>query len=382
VTWDGGGIVPFSWDDADNWDTNTLPGLTDDVVIPDLAGTPTIVSNAGLGGPDVRSINSAERVSLGSLTYLTTRGGSSSFAGGLDLTAQNVASFAGSVNINGGNWFTAFVSGAYTTTGVLAIGHSGGGNPDAGSLTNSSTGILTLSNSTAISMTLVNQVGGQASVSGSGSVGGNINNAGTLRRTVAGTGTISANLNNTGTVSVQAGTLSLTGTVAQITGPAFDRTLTAGTWEATTGGTLGYLPGGNIRTILSGASVSLVGSGSDALLGIFSGLTVAGTLSVTGGANLGGGASGLTVTDTGTVTVGAASSLDSFASVDNAGTVIVAGNFPVSAYQQTAGLTRLDAERVVAERLLPRQNRVVSYDSSSQSRRRLCNQELATAQRQ
>src|SRR5215204_342411 len=47
VTWDGGSDpANFNWLDKNNWDTNTVPTLADDVVIPDLTDTPTIfVSN-------------------------------------------------------------------------------------------------------------------------------------------------------------------------------------------------------------------------------------------------------------------------------------------------------------------------------------------------
>src|SRR5262245_23335675 len=46
VTWDGGAGT-FNWNDAGNWDTDSLPGAADAVVIPDLAGTPTIIHPSG-----------------------------------------------------------------------------------------------------------------------------------------------------------------------------------------------------------------------------------------------------------------------------------------------------------------------------------------------
>jgi hypothetical protein len=56
VTWDGGAGT-FNWLDDANWDTNAPPGPADDVVIPDLSGTPTIASN---GAVSIRSLASAE----------------------------------------------------------------------------------------------------------------------------------------------------------------------------------------------------------------------------------------------------------------------------------------------------------------------------------
>src|SRR6266508_2204121 len=60
VTWDGGAST-FNWFDANNWDTNTLPVSGDDVVIPDLTGTPTITSN---GAVNIRSVVSAEKMAI------------------------------------------------------------------------------------------------------------------------------------------------------------------------------------------------------------------------------------------------------------------------------------------------------------------------------
>ena len=46
VTWDGGGDGG-SWDDANNWDTNTLPQPVDAVVIPDVAATTRVEHRTG-----------------------------------------------------------------------------------------------------------------------------------------------------------------------------------------------------------------------------------------------------------------------------------------------------------------------------------------------
>ncbi len=340
VTWDGGAGT-FNWSDANNWDTNQFPGAVDDVVIPDLAGTQTINISGGFSAV-ANSINSAELVAVESLSGLVISGTSTSvFGGGLNVNATNNVNL-GTAVIAGGNWSTSFtVIGTITNSGDLNLSSLGG--PFTGnvsSITNNGTINLPAGGGN-ISLTVTNSSIGVLNLNTTDFLGGTIQNAGTINRTEAGTAIVNGFLDNTGTVNVTGGSLSLIGSVAQLSGPLNDRTLTAGTWTAA-GGTIIFQAGNTIRTIGSGAAVSLVGSGSTALPGIFSGLTVAGTLSVTSGATLGGGGSGLTVTSTGTVTVGTGSTLNTWASMENAGTVIVAGDFPVAAYQQTAGLTRLD----------------------------------------
>src|SRR5262245_1249333 len=57
VTWDGG-AGGTDWTDALNWDTDTLPGAADDVVIPDL-GTLGAVDQTitfGSGSAAIRSL--------------------------------------------------------------------------------------------------------------------------------------------------------------------------------------------------------------------------------------------------------------------------------------------------------------------------------------
>ncbi|WP_020474715.1 LamG-like jellyroll fold domain-containing protein [Zavarzinella formosa] len=60
VTWDGGAGT-FNWFDAKNWDDDIVPGDLDDVVIPDLPGTPTIriepIQNSGMTNPTVSITN-------------------------------------------------------------------------------------------------------------------------------------------------------------------------------------------------------------------------------------------------------------------------------------------------------------------------------------
>ncbi|MFO0943020.1 MAG: hypothetical protein U0930_19965 [Pirellulales bacterium] len=110
ITWDGGAGT-FNFGDANNWDSNTIPGLTDDAVIPDLAGTPTIVV---AGTRSVRSLSSSELIGMssGSLTLQNN----SSFNSGMSLSG-------GSLNVASGAVLS--LAGTSQLTGTAALGGLG-----------------------------------------------------------------------------------------------------------------------------------------------------------------------------------------------------------------------------------------------------------------
>ena len=68
ITWDVN-TTNFTWTTASNWVGGVLPGLNDDAVIPDLAGTPTISLPNLSGTTSVRSVTAAEKVSLTNSTF-------------------------------------------------------------------------------------------------------------------------------------------------------------------------------------------------------------------------------------------------------------------------------------------------------------------------
>lgn len=72
VQWTGAGDG-LSWHDGQNWDTGSVPGITDDAIIDD-ASDPTIQFTADTGDRIVRSLISRENLSFsgGSLSVLTT----------------------------------------------------------------------------------------------------------------------------------------------------------------------------------------------------------------------------------------------------------------------------------------------------------------------
>jgi hypothetical protein len=123
VSWDGGGDG-ISWDDSLNWDSNTLPTSTDDVVI-DVPGEPTVRHVAG--NTVVNSITSSEILVLagGTLTINAT----SSLT---TLTIESGTLTSGDLSMDRLFWDGAStMTGAGTTTirpgGELHLRNSGPG---------------------------------------------------------------------------------------------------------------------------------------------------------------------------------------------------------------------------------------------------------------
>ena len=68
VAWDGGG-GNSDWNNLLNWDTDTLPGSTDDVII-DILGTPTITHSSGM--TTINSLQSQEPLSIQNSNLIVT----------------------------------------------------------------------------------------------------------------------------------------------------------------------------------------------------------------------------------------------------------------------------------------------------------------------
>lgn len=71
VTWDGGG-GDFSWQNRPNGSSNTLPAITDDVII-NIAGAATITSSSNV---TIRSLQSSNNLALTAGTFRVTAGSS------------------------------------------------------------------------------------------------------------------------------------------------------------------------------------------------------------------------------------------------------------------------------------------------------------------
>ncbi len=88
VSWDGGGN-DLNWNNALNWDTNQLPGPTDDVLIATSSSTPAV--NLANSQTTIKSLSSSVPLNL-SNQELTVVSGSASVAG---LSASNSTIYAG-----------------------------------------------------------------------------------------------------------------------------------------------------------------------------------------------------------------------------------------------------------------------------------------------
>jgi hypothetical protein len=280
------------------------------------------------GGTDTGSF------SVSSGATLAFSGGTHELSGAASLTGSgNLALVGGTLAITGNvarsqmTWSGGTMSGSGTTTiqagGTLAID---------GNYSDKTLSDRTLANAGTVTWSdyyihgsgtaTINNLAGAIFQTGSAFQGtiymdgvGTFNNAGTFRKLPgANATTISWPFNNSGTVEVQAGTLSLSGSVSQVSGS----TLTGGTWKVFANSTLSF-GGGNITT--NKADVLLSGSGSS-FAEINSLTNNQGTFAVSDGRAF--------------TTVGALS---------NSGTLRVSlgGTLTVtSIYTQTGGVTQLD----------------------------------------
>ena len=142
------------------------------------------------------------------------------------------------------------------------------------------------------------QNGGTFSVSGETfTTGGNLTNAGSLVLTSSGTVNVSGNLSNTGSLNLSNSTLTVTGSVTQLSGTS----LTAGSWTVGTNSSLDFAAGSNITTI-TGAKVTLDGANSNfAAQANLAKIGGNGSLILQGGQNF---TTTGSFTDNGTLTVG------------------------------------------------------------------------------
>ncbi len=256
VTWDGG-AGSFLWGDAANWTGDALPGIGDDVVIPDLVGTPTIkISNPPIFSVSVGSVTSAERLEIGTFTTVTFSG-DSTFGNGFDL--DNSATFSGAkVTISGNStWFQPGTATAqYVNNGTINLETYVLGS-NLGTIDNFGTLNITAGGGFLNNTSIFNKSGGQMSLSGDFNASNSLTNRGTLATSTD--ASFAGPLDNIGTVQVLDGTLTFSGTVAQFSGPI----LTGGTWIADgLGPTAGIaIPSGVLLTTIGpGAFVSTHGS--------------------------------------------------------------------------------------------------------------------------
>ena len=223
VVWDGGGDGRL-WSNAQNWSSNVLPTAADDVVIPDVAATSTVVFDSGAGRVSVRSITAAESFLLQGGALDIAR--QASFSASLRMSA-GVLSGAGTIQTDGSfAWSGGTISG---TSPSQTMRVNGGLSIPSGFPTLDGRR-LELDSDTSWTGGEIRMLGGAELHNLAGrtfDVGGDlvINdlgtsttetwvNAGTLRKSAGNQqAVIKADLNNLagGTVWVQQGTLTLTG---------------------------------------------------------------------------------------------------------------------------------------------------------------------------
>ncbi len=144
ITWDGSSGDNL-WSNPANWNLNRVPGATDDVVIPNVAGAPTITFSAAAGTVSILTLTASEAFSVtgGSLT--------------LTSPLANVATFDRPFSQSGGTFRTSttgsdvtFNSGFTLLSGTFFMAGSAfllaGGSSSGGSL--SGNGELDIANGT------------------------------------------------------------------------------------------------------------------------------------------------------------------------------------------------------------------------------------------
>lgn len=100
ISWDGGGDG-VSWNSANNWSGNALPGVNDDVTI-NIGANPNITLTGDAAS--IRSLNSSENLKIT----------------GTSLTVSNGATLNAPTQVSGSSYF--YVQGGLTTNNVLSLG--------------------------------------------------------------------------------------------------------------------------------------------------------------------------------------------------------------------------------------------------------------------
>lgn len=325
IVWDGGGDG-VSWSSANNWSGNVLPIATDDVVIPDLSGTPTITSSDTVS---IRSLVTAERLAITGGNFAVAQ--ASQLNGGLTLsggtlTANGVVTISGTSTWSGGGFAG---TGSIVNTGSLGITAT----VSMGNTLFFNQGTVTQTGPTLNlnSSTIFNQASGVYILSGDVTLSNNtgtsrFDNVGTFRKSAgAGTSALSGSLtfmNLGGTIDVQAGTLTLRGgtstggTYTVVPGSLLNLTggqtqTYTGTYTGSGGGTI-QLDGGGADTgkIAAGAGGATLNfpaglfkwKNGATLEGLTAPITNAGFITIDAAAGVGSVSLGNTLTNTGTIT--------------------------------------------------------------------------------
>jgi uncharacterized repeat protein (TIGR03803 family) len=279
-----------NWSDGANWSLGAPPGPGQTVVFTNNSSVKSFTSTVDSGFTNTIGVLNIDSTWGGTITVNSPL----SVAGNFTL-ASGIFGGDGAVSIgaSGSQWTGGQIdlgSGGFTNTGTLRIDTTGGnlivtgsgtltnngtitintagGNlilTVAGTLTNNGTideagtNSLLLENNATLNNVATFDLTADGSVSQSG--GGSFANAGLLEKT-GGTGTstiATTSLDNTGTVDVSSGTLDIAAAVAQVS----SNTLTGGTWTVTAGSgvnaKLDITSAGRVTTLGAGSTVTLNG---------------------------------------------------------------------------------------------------------------------------
>lgn len=224
------GAINSSWNNANNWSLNALPGITNDVIIPTgkiiNLDTNTSIKSIQLEGTAILNMS-------GNLSILQVS----------SATAQSTINWASGIISGGGTWnnlgqLNIVPAGSKQLTGGTTINNSGTITQNTdwsvdiidGTINNQASGVIDMqTNASAIAAT------------GAGSH--LLNNAGLIKKTGVGNTIINAELHNTGTISVESGNMQLSNAQTVLTGGIYNTSAGASLVLASTQTVSGTLTG-------------------------------------------------------------------------------------------------------------------------------------------
>ena len=274
ITWDGGGSN-LDWFTATNWSGDIVPTINDEVRIPStFSGSGPI---AIAGAASAKNLIADYSVSLsGTLTLAQA----SQFTRGFTLTTGSSLTGAGHVVVNGTSGLLTWSGGTMTSGGDFTLGVGGSGTLSGSLVLDrlfNNSGMLTL-NAASLSGTgtLANSATVTAASSTSNTLGVTLTNSALIQ--AQGSLTATAFPTNDGSISVGSGGTFTTGAAALTNTASSSLIVTSGNYSSSTGSVT--TSGGNLAVsgALNAGSVTLSASGS-VTLNAGSSITATGSVS-------------------------------------------------------------------------------------------------------
>ncbi|MFD2725450.1 HYR domain-containing protein [Hyunsoonleella rubra] len=239
-TWTGGG-ANTNWNNTDNWDNNTVPTASDDVIIP-TGFTVTLNVTGSVKSIDVQGTSIFNMNTSFTFTDASSFGADTTVnwsAGNLNGNAAILNNF-GTVNLISTGSKAIIGNTSFNNSGTFNISSSGDLSISDGTLNNLASGVIDMQSDS----------GDITWFSGSTHI---LNNSGTIKRTAtAGEAQIVVLLNNNdGTIQVESGTLSLQN--------AIGKNLTDGTFNVFSGATLDFDTVATLSGTITGVNNGTIG---------------------------------------------------------------------------------------------------------------------------